>query len=366
MNKKIISLLICFAVLMLSSCKAGSIDLRLFPRGEVGSSMLPQNSTFEVHYIDVGQADCELILCDGEAMLIDGGNADDSSLVVSYLDDMGIREIEYILCTHAHEDHVGGLPGPLTRMTVRNVYAPVEESDAKCYRNFKEKAIAQTGKIKHPETGDKVRLGSAEVVFYVPQTPDDDLNNTSIMCRITYGETSFLFTGDGEASEEADIMAQGAELAADVLKVGHHGSSSSSSEEFIEAVNPSYAVISCGKDNSYGHPHYETLRTLYYSDTVLYRTDMQGHIIAESDGDNIIFATERNAQAVTNPYMPDENEEKTNSGYVAYIGNKNTKRFHSPDCYGLPKEENQVYFSSLEEAEGAGYKPCTLCRPTGD
>lgn len=364
MNKKFLSLLICSAVIALSSCSADGVDLRVFTSGNTGSGELPRDSYFEVHYIDVGQADCELIVCDGEAMLIDGGNAADSSLVVTYLDDMGIDDIAYMLCTHAHEDHVGGLSGPLSNMTVHNVYAPKETSDAKCYKTFEEKAAAQTGKIKHPQTGDKIKLGSAEAVFYAPNEDDDNLNNTSIMCRITYGDTAFLFTGDAEASEEADIMAQGVELSADVLKAGHHGSSSSSSEEFIRVVNPSYTVISCGKDNSYGHPHYETFRTLYYADTVLYRTDMQGHIIAESDGSNIIFATERNAESATNPYVPDETEKESNGGYTAYIGNKNSKRFHRLDCYGLPKEENRVYFSSLDEAVEEGYKPCTLCRPT--
>lgn len=369
MNKKCFSLLICSAVFTLSSCSALGLDLRPFPTKPSLKSAenYSGESYFEVHYIDVGQADCELVVCDGEAMLIDGGNTADSSLVISYLSDMGVDEIEYMLCTHAHEDHVGGLSGPLSTMTVENVYAPVKGSNSKCYESFVSKALSQTGEIKHPKTGDKLKLGSAEVTFYVPNKDlDDDLNNTSVMCRVTYGATAFLFTGDAEAIEEADIMAQGAELKADVLKVGHHGSSSSSSWEFIEAADPSYAVISCGKNNSYGHPHEGTLKTLYLADAEVYRTDLQGHIIASSDGSGIVFATEKNAQTAANTYEASaaESEQKgAESAYIAYVGNKKTKRVHRPDCYGLPKEENRVYFSSLDEALNQGYKGCTLCNP---
>lgn len=349
MNKKLFSLLICSAVICLSSC---TLDLAMID--PAGSGAIKDGSYFEVHYIDVGQADCELIICDGEAMLIDGGNVDDSDLVVSYLTDMDVSEIEYMLCTHAHEDHVGGLPGPLSKFKVDNVYAPERESDTKCYRDFKEKARAAGG-IINPENGDTVELGSSEVVFYVPDVNDGDLNNTSIMCRITYGDTSFLFTGDAEAEAEKSVMESGAELDADVLKVGHHGSSSSTSDQFLDAVDPEYAVISCGKDNSYGHPHDETLKRLHNKDVMIYRTDMNGHIVAESDGNEIVFASEKSPQTQTDPYT-----ENDSSVYGECIGNKNTKKYHAPDCGGLPDEKNRVYFSSPAEAEAAGYEPSEL------
>ena len=350
MNKKLFSLLICSAVISLSSC---TFDIgSMLPDG---AGVIKDGSYFEVHYIDVGQADCELIICDGEAMLIDGGNVADSDLVVSYLDDMDVSEIEYMLCTHAHEDHVGGLPGPLSTLRVNNVYAPKAEADTKCYMDFKDKARASGG-IVNPENGDMVELGSADVVFYVPDVGDDDLNNTSIMCRITYGGTSFLFTGDAEAEAEQSIMSSGAELEADVLKVAHHGSSSSTSDQFLDAVDPEYAVISCGKDNSYGHPHDETLKRLHDKDVMIYRTDMNGHIVAESDGNEIVFASEKSPQTQTDPYT-----ENGSSVYGECIGNKNTKKYHAPDCGGLPDEKNRVYFSSPAEAEAAGYEPCSQC-----
>lgn len=308
---------------------------------------------FQVHYIDVGQADCSLLICGDDAMLIDGGNADDSSLVVTYLRKLGIEKLDYMVCTHAHEDHVGGLSGPLNTVTVENVYAPETEADSKVYNNFKKSALKNAGEIKNPKYGEIIELGDAKITFLAPVREDyEDLNNTSIILKAEFGETSFLFTGDAERDAEYDLMETGADIRVDVLKVGHHGSGSSTSYRFLNEVMPRYAVIQVGKDNSYGHPHDEVLSRLRDAEVEVFRTDENGDIIATSDGKNITFETKKSVSVATD----------TEKEYD-YIGNKNSKTFHKSTCNALPTEKNRVYFSKREDAVNGGFKPCGNCKP---
>lgn len=318
---------------------------------------LPQNSSLEVHYIDVGQADSALVLCDSKAMLIDGGNAEDSDLIAAYLKKENVSVLDYIVCTHAHEDHCGGLSGALSVVTVENVLAPQTETDTEVYQNFKDKTAAQGLTIQHPSAGDSFTLGSSNVQIVGPITEDaDDPNNTSIVMKLTYGDTSFLFTGDAERDEEQAILSAGYDISADVLKVGHHGSDSSTSYIWLREIMPKYAVISVGKGNSYGHPTEEVLSRLRDAGAQVFRTDLQGDIIAVSDGTDITITTEKNESIQTN-------ETATEPEEGGYIGNKNTKKFHRPDCRTLPAEKNQVPLSSREEAISMGYEPCGNCLP---
>lgn len=253
------------------------------------------NGEFETHFIDVGQADAELVICDGETMLIDGGNAEDSNLIVSYLRGLGISHLDYMVCTHAHEDHVGGLSGALHECTVDNVMCSSASYKSKAFNNFKRFAQEQNREIKIPKAGSSFELGESRVEILGPVYEYSDTNNKSIVMKVTYGSTSFLFTGDAEKESEHDIIDAGYDLSADVLKVGHHGSDTSSSYIFLREVMPEYAVISCGKDNSYGHPHEEPLSRLRDVGAKIYRTDKNGHIIARSDGENITFETQKNS-----------------------------------------------------------------------
>ncbi len=248
---------------------------------------IAENSTFTVHYIDVGQADASLVLCDGEAMLIDGGNVADSNLIAAYLNKLNITCIDYIVCTHAHEDHVGGLSGALSVAQVKNVLAPKTEASTKAYQNFKRKAEEQGLTIKHPLCGDTFNLGSstAKILGPVSET-DKKTNNTSIVLKITYGSTSFLFTGDAETEEEHELIDSGAALSADVLKVGHHGSDTSTSYVWLREIMPKFAVISVGKNN-YGQPSEAVLSRLNDAGAEILRTDMLGDIIIQSDGVNV-------------------------------------------------------------------------------
>lgn len=248
----------------------------------------------EVHYIDVGQADSALVICGGQAMLIDGGNTDDSRLIASYLKNEGIKNLEYVVCSHAHEDHVGGLSAALSTVNVSRVFAPKTGADTKAYKNFIKKTKEQGCTAETPSAGETVPLGTGTVEFLGPVSEKGkDLNSTSIVLKITYGNTSFLFTGDAERDEEQEILDSGADLKATVLKAGHHGSSTSTTYPFLRAVMPQYAVISCEKGNSYGHPHRETLSKLSDAGTEVLRTDKNGTIIMLSDGERVIPLTEK-------------------------------------------------------------------------
>ena len=255
-------------------------------------SDIPENSNFEVHFIDVGQADSALIECDGETMMIDGGNVADSNVVAAYLKKEDITELNYVVCSHAHEDHVGGLSGALSVTKADNIYAPKTEANTKAYKNFKKKAEEQNVEIKHPNVGDEIQLGSSTVEFLGPVDENGkDLNSTSIVLKITYGNTSFLFTGDAESDEEEEILNSGADLKSTVLKVGHHGSRTSTSYPFLREVMPQYAVISVEKGNSYGHPNEDTLSKLSDAGVEVYRTDESGDIVMTSDGNSINIVT---------------------------------------------------------------------------
>ena len=258
----------------------------------VNPSDIPENSNFEVHFIDVGQADSALIECDGETMMIDGGNVADSNVVAAYLKKEDVTELNYVVCSHAHEDHVGGLSGALSVTKADNIYAPKTEANTKAYKNFKKKAEEQNVEIKHPNVGDEIQLGSSTVEFLGPVDENGkDLNSTSIVLKITYGNTPFLFTGAAESDEEEETLNSGADLKSTVLKVGHHGSRTSTSYPFLREVMPQYAVISVEKGNSYGHPNEETLSKLSDAGVEVYRTDESGDIVMTSDGNSINVVT---------------------------------------------------------------------------
>jgi competence protein ComEC len=313
-----------------------------------------QTSGLTVHFIDVGQADAALVECGGQAMLIDGGNAADSSLVVSYLKGQGVEYLDYVVCSHAHEDHVGGLSGPLNACTVGAVLAPVTQYDSKVFSDFVKYTQQQGLTVTVPRAGDTFSLGDARVTVLGPVAEYEQTNNTSLVLRLDYGQTSFLFTGDMEREAEEGLVASGSDLSATVLKVGHHGSNTSSSYVFLRAVLPAYAVISVGADNSYGHPHQEVLSRLYDAQTTVYRTDQQGTVVAVSDGAQVTFTTEK---AV--PPTPGRGQEEE----TVYIGNLRSHVFHRDTCASLPAEKNQVLFESRDQAVEEGYTPCGQCQP---
>ena len=342
-------------------------------------TVAPENSTFEIHFIDVGQADAALVLCDGKAMLIDGGNAEDSSLLYTYLKNHNISHLDYVIGTHAHEDHIGGLAGALNYASVGTAYCPATSYDTKAFGNFV-KALDKHGvSITVPSMGDSFTLGSATCTILAVNTDSSDPNNTSIVLRIVYGDTSFLFTGDAEREVEQAILNRGTNINSTVLKVGHHGSESSTSYVWLREIMPQYAVISVGKDNSYGHPTEEVLSRLRDAEVKTFRTDLQGDIICVSDGKNVTFTVERNADADVFGGIGGNSTQQTNppeteppaSGETKdygrdYVVNKSTKKFHYPSCSSADdiKESNRWdYHGTREELIDMGYVPCKRCDP---
>jgi len=353
--KKIIMTLIAALVVAL-----GSI---LFPEPAPEIPAVPAVTTpisgngLTVHFIDVGQADCALLECDGRYMIIDGGNVEDGQLVVSYLKQMGVETLDHVVCSHAHEDHVGGLPAVLSVFDAQTVYAPVTEYNTKVFRDFVEKTENRAGKITVPAPGDQFTLGSATCTVLGPVKEYEDPNHTSIILKVSYGESDFLFTGDSEVGPENDMIDYWGEdfvWEAEVLKVGHHGSETSSGYRFVYEVSPDYGIISVGEGNTYGHPHDKPLSRLKDAGVVLFRTDYLGHVIAATDGTDITFTWE-------NQNAAPEDAEPADPAQLLLYGNKKSKVFHTYDCKNLPGEQNRVEFEDYDTAIAEGFKPCGSC-----
>ncbi len=263
---------------------------------ETTTPPIPNSGGFKVYFIDVGQADAALVICDGKAMLIDGGNSADSSVIYSFLQQRGVSHLDYIVATHAHEDHVGGLSGALNYATVGTVYCPTASYSSNAFNNFARNVQKQGKTITVPSLGTRFSLGGASCTVLAVNSASGT-NNTSIVLRIVYGSTSFLFTGDAEREVEQAMLNRGVTLRSTVLKVGHHGSYTSSSYAFLRSVMPQYAIISCGQNNDYGHPHDEPLSRLYDAGVTLFRTDLQGTVTCHSNGSSVSFSVSRNWNA---------------------------------------------------------------------
>lgn len=274
--KKISALL--FALV---SCFVLSGCVEFYPYSEYDPSNL------RVHFIDVGQADCNLIqLPGGKSMLIDAGNNDDGPDVVRYIMSQGIHKLDIVVGTHPHEDHIGGLDDVIKAFDVGDVYMPKVQHNTKTFRNVLSAVKEKDLKVQTAKAGvELLKESGLEAVVLAPvKEKYEDLNNYSAIIRMVYGNTSFLFTGDAEKESEEEISGN---VQADVLKTGHHGSSTSTTKEFLQRVNPKYALISCGTDNSYGHPHKETPQKLEDAGVIVFRTDMDGTVIFESNGKTV-------------------------------------------------------------------------------
>jgi competence protein ComEC len=242
-------------------------------------------NTLQVHFINVGQGDSILIQVNNKNLLIDSGPNKSEDKLKKYLKKLNISKFDYIIATHPHEDHIGNMSYIINNFDVLNFYAPKVENSTKAFETMVESLIRKDLKIKVLKANIKsIDLGKNIVVdvFSPFSNSYEDLNNYSPIVKISYGNTSFLFTGDAEELSENEVLNAGFDLKCDVLKIGHHGSSSSTSEKFLKASNPSIAVISVGEDNTYGHPTDTVLSRL--KETKIYRTDINGNIVITSDG----------------------------------------------------------------------------------
>ena len=257
-----------------------------------------QDGNLCIKYIDVGQGDSELIrLPDGETILIDAGEKKNADAVVSTLNDMSVTKIDYLIATHPHADHIGGMSEIVEDFEIGKVYMPRADHDSQIYLALLE-AIDRKGlKITEAKAGTSFISGdNIDADFLAPSSEVySSLNDYSAVVKLKYKNNSFLFTGDAETLSESEMLGKGYDLSADVLKVGHHGSKTSTSAEFLNKVNPKYAIISCGVNNKYSHPSEETLEKLSAKNINVFRTDLMGTITLYSDGDNISFEVKKNA-----------------------------------------------------------------------
>ncbi len=380
----------------------------------------------EVHFIDVGQGDSTLIKCGDHSMLIDTGDDTKGTAIQNYLKKQSVKKLDYLILTHPDSDHIGGAPVIITKFEINKVFISNYEKDNKTYRKLIQALDDKKLSYSTPKVGYEFSLGSAAVTILAPDKEYDNPNDASIALIVKNGDNKFLFTGDAEAEAEKDISNSGFDITADVYKVGHHGSRTSTSAEFMRKVKPKYAVISCAEGNSYGHPHAETLNTLRARGVKLYRTDEEGSIIATSDGKDITFnvppsdtwnsgeptessakssgestgssakssgestgssakssgeptgssaaAESKTAQAgasgtttvrdsAAEVKKSQVQENASDTSEITYILNVKTKKFHRPSCSSLPTTNRKDTSESRDSVIAQGYEPCKRCNP---
>ena len=380
-------------------------DMLMQPSGDTeGEAADPDGYSqepLEVHYIDVGQGSATLLKSGRHAMLIDTGDSDQGTKIQLYLTKQGVENLDYLVLTHPDADHIGGAPVIITKFGIGQLFLSNYEKDNKTTQKVRDAMQYKGLTASDCQVGDTYTLGNASFTILAPVKEYADSNNASIVIMVQNGNNRFLFTGDCEAEAEADLIASGADLSADVYLAGHHGSDTASSQAFMDAVSPTYAVISCGEGNSYGHPHAEVLNRFRSMGIQVFRTDEQGSVVAESDGTGITWncapseswqAGERTKNAQTEAEIQPANEtdaaaaqdmptagqsdavtlpaqeqkpvvaDETPAGN--YIGNRNNGKLHKASCSYLPDPQNQVPFTTREEAVAAGYDdPCKRCNP---
>ena len=410
--KKVIRLLICIAmtIILTVGCEDKDIDNTNFNNEnqsvnydiDVTSNNLTNENKVErstdefdsissikgecnVWVLDVGQGSSTLVESDGEYMLIDGGDSDKSSYLVSYLKKKEITNFKYVIATHYDADHLNGVVGALNVFDVENVICPEYTTTTRVYNSFI--SIMDNKKINRikPIVGETYSLGRGEFTIIAPNsTGYSNVNDYSVGIRFKYNNKSFLVAGDATNISEEEIVNNSIDINSDVYIVNHHGSSGSSSSEFLNKIDPEYAVISAGKGNAYGHPAYKTLEKLNKIGAKLYRTDIEGEIefsftekeiqfnkdsynklesgekinkdSYENNQDNkLISSNEGDNRSIEN-----ESSNKSDN----YVLNKNTKKIHKDDCKSVKQmsDNNKVYFDgTIDEAEAQGYSKCQNC-----
>ena len=291
-NKKLIYTIVVIVLALISYFGLDNYDKFFDKEYPWESSQIDTTDMINVHYIDVGQGDSTLIVCGGKTLLIDAGENGHEQQVINYLNSVGVKKLDYIVATHQHSDHIGGIPEVLENFDADNLIMPrlteAQTPTNSTYTAFLKAIKNSQTKVIASKVGAEYTLGGATFEILGPVTNDaEDINSMSVVFKVTYGENTFLFTGDAETDEEKEVVDTGANLDCDVYHAGHHGSYTSSSKEFLSAVSPEICIISCGADNDYGHPHDAALKRIKKHTQDIYRTDICGSIVITGDGSTL-------------------------------------------------------------------------------
>ncbi len=321
------------------------------------------NGEMTAHFIDVGQGDSILLESKGEYVLIDAGEFDYGDTVLSYIKDLGAKSVKYVIATHPHLDHAGGLRTVINNIRTENFITTETDSDTSTWTKLLKAVDELNINYIDAKVGDTYSFGSSEFTIMGPVSDSyEGYNGYSVVVKAVCGDISMLLTGDAEILNEKEMLDAGEDLSADLLKCGHHGSSNATCTRFLQAVDPAFAVITCGKSNEYGHPHKQTKEKLELLGCPYYTTADCGTITASTDGKSLSLSSS-DGRMRSDVYKA--GEPKNTDSRLSFIGNKSSLYFHDPTCDTAKSisPENKIEIDTYEQALKSGYKPCQACNP---
>lgn len=392
----ILTMMMAFALTACSS--SSSTETKQSNSQDVKSNVTVENTSkketqpsytggeLKVHFLNVGQGLSVLVQSEGQTLIYDGGDRKTSSFVVSYLKEQQVESIDYLISSHYDSDHMAGLIGCLKAFDVKNVISSDYVHDSQLYTSFVNAVEDKGLQMQHPSVGTTFQLGSASFEILAPSSINpSDSNNNSVAIKVTNGNNSIVLTGDAESPSEAAMCSSGIDLSCDVLVLGHHGSATATSWDFLQATIPEYAVVSCGIENQYGHPDKDTMDKLQSMGIQVYRTDKQGTITVTSDGTNLTWSTEpcndyspgdsndqgtqpaTQSQPTEEVSQPDPQPAVEQTPVVADTGNENMvwvsetgSKYHRINNCGRMNPNKAVQMSQ-SDAEARGLEPCKKC-----
>lgn len=373
MNKRFLSIIIALVMcISLASCDmlqgviegiTGNIQGEDTPE----INFTPNGKLLYIHYLDVGQGDSIFIeLPNGKTMLIDASVSSADDTIIKYIKGQGVKKLDYVIATHPHADHIGAMAKVLDAFDIGMVYMPDVTANTKTFEKMLDVIEEKEIPVKRAKAGVTVLNADGVTATLLAPVSDEysDMNDYSAVLRIEYGKRAFMFMGDATTVSEGEIRGK---INCDVVKVGHHGSSSSSGEAFVLATGADYAVFSVGEGNDYGHPHKESLDRWKNSGAKILRTDIDGNIVVSTDGEQMSVRT-RNGIISGSVEISGNTMQPADTSQEAYnwVLNTNSKKIHKEDCSSVKdmSEKNKEFSrKSIEELEKDGYSPCGICKP---